>query len=84
MVWKTLTDHLEVVYGAVLALVIVVLLTHRLAERMLRAGVRFAMREEVLCDAYASDRARKALERGRCVRRLRVSAGRFRPGRALL
>ncbi len=33
-----------------------------LAERMLRAGVRFAMRDEVLCDAYASDRAR-ALER---------------------
>ena len=27
MVWQTLTDHLEVVYGAVLALVIVVLLT---------------------------------------------------------
>jgi UDP-GlcNAc:undecaprenyl-phosphate GlcNAc-1-phosphate transferase len=27
MVWSTLTDHLEVVYGAVLALVIVVLLT---------------------------------------------------------
>jgi len=27
MVWETLTDHLEVVYGAVLALVIVVLLT---------------------------------------------------------
>ena len=36
-----------------------------LAERMLRAGVRFAMRDEVLCDAYASDRGRKALERGR-------------------
>ena len=27
MVWETLTDHLEVVYGAALALVIVVLLT---------------------------------------------------------
>jgi len=27
LVWQTLTDHLEVVYGAVLALVIVVLLT---------------------------------------------------------
>src|SRR6476661_7788999 len=27
MVWETLTDHLEVLYGAVLALVIVVLLT---------------------------------------------------------
>src|SRR5512142_3177397 len=27
MVWTTLTDHLEVVYGAALALVIVVLLT---------------------------------------------------------
>ncbi len=36
-----------------------------LAERMLRAGVRFAMRDEVLCDAYASDRERNALERGR-------------------
>lgn len=36
-----------------------------LAERMLRAGVRFAMREEVLCDAYASDIGRDALERGR-------------------
>ena len=36
-----------------------------LADRMLRAGVRFAMRDEVLCDAYASDRAQKALERGR-------------------
>ncbi|HEY8083723.1 MAG TPA: glycosyltransferase family 2 protein [Solirubrobacterales bacterium] len=36
-----------------------------LAERMLRAGVRFAMRDEVLCDAYASDRARNALEHGR-------------------
>ena len=36
-----------------------------LAERMLRAGVRFAMRDEVLCDAYASDRAPRALERGR-------------------
>jgi hypothetical protein len=36
-----------------------------LAERMLRAGVRFAMREEVLCDAYASDRERTAREVGR-------------------
>jgi hypothetical protein len=36
-----------------------------LAERMLRAGVRFAMRDEVLCDAYASDRRQEALERGR-------------------
>lgn len=36
-----------------------------LAERMLRAGVRFAMREEVLCDAYASERRQAALERGR-------------------
>jgi glycosyltransferase involved in cell wall biosynthesis len=27
-----------------------------LAERMLRAGVRFAMRERVLCDVYPSDR----------------------------
>jgi hypothetical protein len=27
-----------------------------LAERMLRAGVRFAMRDEVLCDAYPSGR----------------------------
>jgi Glycosyl transferase family 2 len=36
-----------------------------LAERMLRAGVRFAMRDEVLCDAYASDRERTALDRGR-------------------
>jgi hypothetical protein len=36
-----------------------------LAERMLRAGVRFAMREEVLCDAHASDIGRDALERGR-------------------
>ncbi|HEY7257063.1 MAG TPA: glycosyltransferase family 2 protein [Solirubrobacterales bacterium] len=36
-----------------------------LAERMLRAGVRFAMREEVLCDAYASGRERIARERGR-------------------
>ncbi len=36
-----------------------------LAERMLRAGVRFAMRDEVLCDAYASDRALNALEHGR-------------------
>ena len=33
-----------------------------LAERMLRAGARFAMSDEVLCDAYASDRAH-ALER---------------------
>jgi Glycosyl transferase family 2 len=33
-----------------------------LAERMLRAGVRFAMRDEVLCDAYASERGRSALE----------------------
>lgn len=36
-----------------------------LAERMLRAGVRFAMRDEVLCDAYPSERARDALEGGR-------------------
>jgi hypothetical protein len=36
-----------------------------LAERMLRAGVRFAMRDEVLCDAYASDRLERALEHGR-------------------
>ena len=36
-----------------------------LAERMLRAGVRFAMRDEVLCDAYASDRGRIAREHGR-------------------
>jgi hypothetical protein len=36
-----------------------------LAERMLRAGVRFAMRDEVLCDAYASDFGPKALEQGR-------------------
>jgi hypothetical protein len=36
-----------------------------LAERMLRAGVRFAMRDEVLCDAYPSDRAARALEDGR-------------------
>lgn len=36
-----------------------------LAERMLRAGVRFAMRDEVLCDAYASDRFGKAIEHGR-------------------
>jgi hypothetical protein len=36
-----------------------------LAERMLRAGVRFAMLDEVLCDAYASDAGRAALERGR-------------------
>ena len=36
-----------------------------LAERMLRAGVRFAMREEVLCDAYASEVGPAALEAGR-------------------
>lgn len=36
-----------------------------LAERMLRAGVRFAMRDEVLCDAYASERERVAREDGR-------------------
>jgi Glycosyl transferase family 2 len=36
-----------------------------LAERMLRAGVRFAMRDEVLCDAYASEVGRDALGRGR-------------------
>ena len=36
-----------------------------LAERMLRAGVRFAMREEVLCDAHASGRERTAREEGR-------------------
>lgn len=36
-----------------------------LAERMLRAGVRFAMHDEVLCDAYASDRGQAAQERGR-------------------
>jgi Glycosyl transferase family 2 len=36
-----------------------------LAERMLRAGVRFAMRDEVLCDAYASGRERVAREDGR-------------------
>ena len=36
-----------------------------LAERMLRAGVRFAMREEVLCDAYASPRGPAARKRGR-------------------
>jgi hypothetical protein len=36
-----------------------------LAERMLRAGVDFAMREEVLCDAYPSDRAELALKQGR-------------------
>jgi hypothetical protein len=36
-----------------------------LAERMLRAGVRFAMRDEVLCDAYASEAGPKALEGSR-------------------
>jgi Glycosyl transferase family 2 len=36
-----------------------------LAERMLRAGVRFAMRDEVLCDAYASERERVARNAGR-------------------
>lgn len=36
-----------------------------LAERMLRAGVRFAMRDEVFCDAYASERERVAREDGR-------------------
>jgi hypothetical protein len=36
-----------------------------LAERMLRAGVRFAMRDEVLCDAYASGREQVAHEQGR-------------------
>ncbi len=36
-----------------------------LAERMLRAGVRFAMRDEVLCDAHASQTGPAALERGR-------------------
>jgi hypothetical protein len=35
-----------------------------LAERMLRAGVRFAMREETLCDLYGSARRRLALESG--------------------
>jgi Glycosyl transferase family 2 len=35
-----------------------------LAERMLRAGVRFAMREDVLCDVHGSDRRRMALEGG--------------------
>jgi hypothetical protein len=35
-----------------------------LAERMLRAGVRFAMREEVLCDVYGSARREAALESG--------------------
>jgi hypothetical protein len=35
-----------------------------LAERMLRAGVRFAMREEVLCDVYASARKQAALRSG--------------------
>jgi hypothetical protein len=35
------------------------------AERMLRAGVRFAMRGEVLCDAYASGRERVAREDAR-------------------
>ena len=36
-----------------------------LAERMLRAGVRFAMLDEVLCDAYASERERIARTDGR-------------------
>ena len=36
-----------------------------LAERMLRAGVRFAMRDEVLADTYPSERGPTALERGR-------------------
>ncbi len=36
-----------------------------LAERMLRAGVRFAMRDEVLCDAHASERGTAAQECGR-------------------
>jgi Glycosyl transferase family 2 len=36
-----------------------------LAERMLRAGVRFAMRDEVLCDAHASERGAAAQKRGR-------------------
>jgi glycosyl transferase family 2 len=35
-----------------------------LAERMLRAGVRFAMREEVLCDVYLSARRQAALRSG--------------------
>ncbi len=36
-----------------------------LAERMLRAGVSFAMRDDVLCDAYASGREQTAREEGR-------------------
>lgn len=36
-----------------------------LAERMLRAGVRFAMSEEVLCDTYPSYRAERAREQSR-------------------
>jgi glycosyl transferase family 2 len=35
-----------------------------LAERMLRAGVRFAMRDEVLCDVYGSERQLQAIESG--------------------
>src|SRR6187200_3194393 len=53
MVWETLTDHLEVVYGAALALVIVVLLTPAVGgmARMLgvvdRPGVRRVNRGSV-------------------------------------
>jgi hypothetical protein len=36
-----------------------------LAERMLRAGVRFAMSEEVLCDTHPSYRAERAAGQGR-------------------
>jgi hypothetical protein len=36
-----------------------------LAERMLRAGVHFAMSDEVLCDSYPSYRAERAAEQGR-------------------
>ena len=35
-----------------------------LAERMLRAGVRFALREEVLCDVFPSQRAADAISSG--------------------
>ena len=35
-----------------------------LTERMLRAGVRFAMTQQVLCDIYASPRKAAALEAG--------------------
>jgi hypothetical protein len=35
-----------------------------LVERMVRAGVRFAMLDEVLCDVYGSERRRQAMEAG--------------------